>query len=179
MCLWFFAGLMIAARAFTGVLRWRFSLVLLSSPFAWYYLNEARPYAMQLGAALIIFSSLYQLGFVQNEFSRERRWIIALCLGSLLLAASSLLAMLWLGAYFVATIFKRAKKTLAATGKKLLDILDNGAVATFCSRFVLSLDFEPRRACDGRGQNRFQKRSVYFLRTFWFCRFGTGTIGNS
>ena len=30
-------------------------------PFAWYYLDEARPYAMQLGASLLVVASLARL----------------------------------------------------------------------------------------------------------------------
>ena len=54
------------------------ALVVLSSPFAWYYLDEARPYAMQLGASLIIFAALFRLS--QNEElygTQAQRWLAA------------------------------------------------------------------------------------------------------
>jgi hypothetical protein len=103
---WFLLGLLVMARATAGqtLLRWSMSLVVLSSPFAWYYLNEARPYALQIGSSLAVFSALFRLGLNQDEPARERRWVIGLCLGSVLLAASGMLAMMWLGAYLGAAM---------------------------------------------------------------------------
>ena len=113
--LWFLLGLVTLARALTQtpLQRWGVSLALLFSPFAWYYLNEARPYAMQLGASCIVFAALYQLGQGPKESSlRERLWVIIFCLGSLLLAASGMLAMLWLAAYWGGAILSAPKKYL-------------------------------------------------------------------
>ncbi len=85
-----------------GVLRGML-LVLLTSPFVWYYLNEARPYAVQIGASLIVFSSIYRLSWPDHPAS-ERRWVLCLCFGMVLLAASGMLAMLWLGAYILSVL---------------------------------------------------------------------------
>jgi hypothetical protein len=118
--LWFLLGLVALARALTGksFLRWGMSLALLSSPFAWYYLNEARPYAMQLGASCIVFAALYQLGQGQKKILlREWYWVIILCLGSLLLAASGMLAMFWLGAYWGGAILSTSVKHLRRLAK--------------------------------------------------------------
>ncbi len=65
-------------------------LVAALSPFAWYYLNEARPYAMQTGTSLVVFASLLRLALNQDEPAREQLWVAGLCVGSLLLSASSM-----------------------------------------------------------------------------------------
>ncbi|HUA39168.1 MAG TPA: hypothetical protein VMA35_12325, partial [Candidatus Sulfopaludibacter sp.] len=102
---WFLLGLIATFRALNASrLQKCLALVALSSPLIWQYLNEARPYAMQIGMSSVVFFSLYRLGLEQKASPRERYWIVALCLGSLVLAASSMLAMLWLGAYWMAAM---------------------------------------------------------------------------
>ncbi len=60
---WFLLGLIAFAAAFSASPRQRLmgALAVAASPFAWYYVNEARPYAMQLGASLLIFAAVYRL----------------------------------------------------------------------------------------------------------------------
>ena len=102
---WFLLGLIAMFRAVTASrLQKCLALVVLTNPLIWQYLNEARPYAMQIGMSSVVFFSLYRLGCEQNAPCRERYWIIALCVSSLILSTSSLLAMLWLGAYLVAAV---------------------------------------------------------------------------
>ena len=48
-------------------------LLVLSSPLAWEYLNEARPYAMQFGMSLVVFFSLYWLTARDGGNGRSRR----------------------------------------------------------------------------------------------------------
>ncbi len=57
---WFIAGAVAFILAFPSSDRRRVTAawVVLLSPFAWYYLDEARPYTMQLGATLLIVTSL-------------------------------------------------------------------------------------------------------------------------
>ena len=95
---WFVAGAVAFIMAFPPRDRRRpiAACVTLLCPFAWYYLDEVRPYAMQLGAALFIFASLLQIRCAPEGSSQERRWVVAFCFGSLVLAASGMLAMLWL-----------------------------------------------------------------------------------
>ena len=109
---WFLLGLIVMVRVLASApqLRMNLALVALSSPLVWYYLNEARPYAMQVGLSLVVFFALYQLALEQKKPRRERYWIIVLCLGSLVLAASNLLAMLWLGAYLGAAIMSTSRE---------------------------------------------------------------------
>jgi hypothetical protein len=104
--LWFLPGVlaMFCALAGNPRLRWSFSAVLLSSPFLWYYINDSRPYAMQVALSLVVFAALYRLSWPQQDAVQQRRWVITLCVGSLLFSAASMLAMLWLGAYFLATV---------------------------------------------------------------------------
>jgi hypothetical protein len=75
------------------------ALVAFTSSFAWYYLDEARPYAMQLGATLIIFAALFRLKHEKSISPRmEGRWIAAFWFGVIALSGSSLLGMIWAGA---------------------------------------------------------------------------------
>jgi len=111
---WFLFGLVAMSRALpaTQRLRWSVLLVLLCNAFVWFYLDEARPYAMQIGTSLVVFASLFRLASHQDEPSRERLWVAGLCVGSLLLSASGMLAMLWLGAYLGAAMLSAPKDRL-------------------------------------------------------------------
>jgi hypothetical protein len=115
--IWFIAGLAVLLNALKGnrELRLGIGLALLVSPFAWYYLDEARPYMLQLSTSLMVFASLFRLGLCQNSETQERRWLIVLSVGSLLLAASGLFAMLWLGSYLAGALLSAS----ASTWKKL------------------------------------------------------------
>src|SRR5580704_14461389 len=54
---WFVAGVAAFVPVFPRPQRTLVAAVTLLCPFAWFYLNEARPYAMQLGASLVIFAA--------------------------------------------------------------------------------------------------------------------------
>jgi hypothetical protein len=74
------------------------------SPFVWYYLSEFRPYAMQLGATLLIFGSLWRLAKLPGEQKngRQEKFLAAVfCFGLVMLSGSSLLGMVWAGAILV------------------------------------------------------------------------------
>ncbi|MGD0614306.1 MAG: hypothetical protein ABSA69_02560, partial [Verrucomicrobiota bacterium] len=103
---WLLLGMITLWRALaeTPLLRRGFSLALLSSPFLWYYINEARPYALQISLSLVVFSALVRISLDRDTPVAERRWVVLLCLGCVLMAASSLLAMLGLGAYLGAAV---------------------------------------------------------------------------
>src|SRR5438046_1643270 len=69
---------------------------LLLNAFTWYYLNEARPYAMQIGAGFLTFGALYRLSVDSEMEVREQQgWSVALSIGSAILCASGLMAMIW------------------------------------------------------------------------------------
>ncbi len=78
-----------------------FSLALAISPFLWFYLNEARPYTMQISASLILLGALWRLlespaGGNQNG-KREKILAGCFCFGLVALAGSSMLCMIWAG----------------------------------------------------------------------------------
>lgn len=104
--LWLVIGLVVFTKATNGSSAFRtgFIAVVLLSPFAWYYLNEARPYTLQLSASLVVFSAVYRLGNINLTLTEERRWLVLLCGTAVVLAASGMLAMMWLGAYLTAAI---------------------------------------------------------------------------
>ena len=96
---WFVAGIAAFIAALPSSKKIAFALVALACPFAWYYLDEARPYAMQLGASLITFAALYRLSRIENlSAQQESRWIAAFFFGIISLCGSSLLGMIWAGA---------------------------------------------------------------------------------
>jgi hypothetical protein len=100
---WFAAGLIAFLLAFPRSSRRVAGLVIITSPFIWYYLNETRPYGMQIGASLALFASLFALRQVSP--SSERGWMIAFLLGLIALSGSSLLGMIWAGALVLALPF--------------------------------------------------------------------------
>ncbi len=113
---WFLLGfiMMVRALAIAPLLQRSMALVVLTCPFVWYYLNEARPYALQIGTSLVVFASLFRLVLNQDEPARERLWVAGLCAASLLLSASGMLAMLWAGAYLGAAMLSAPKGRLRA-----------------------------------------------------------------
>lgn len=64
-------------------------LALLASPFVLYYLNELRPYLMQIAGAAVVLSA-----FPEGESPLETRWRRFL-FGNLILCASSLTGVIW------------------------------------------------------------------------------------
>jgi hypothetical protein len=73
-------------------------LVLLC-PFAWYYLDEARPYAIQLGASLMVIASLRRITLNGGAGLGKctRQWALFL-LGIVILCGSSLFGTIWAAA---------------------------------------------------------------------------------
>jgi hypothetical protein len=83
------------------------SFLVLFSPFAWYYLDEARPYAMQIGASLLIAAALMRIRHAPNAHAGS-----CFVLGVLILCGSSLLGMIWAAAslaiFFLLQMERRA-----------------------------------------------------------------------
>jgi uncharacterized membrane protein len=65
------------------------------SPFAWFYLDEARPYAMQLGASLLVAASIRQLMMDTENNTGLTTWLALFAIGISVLAGTSLLGVFW------------------------------------------------------------------------------------
>ena len=79
-----------------------FKAIFLASPFIWFYLDQARPYAMQFSAGLLLFGCA---GRLQSAVpADEKKLAAAYAFGLVLLAGSTILGMIWAGAYLAATI---------------------------------------------------------------------------
>lgn len=78
-------------------------VVALCCPFAWYYLDEARPYAMQLGAGLLLVGALRKLLRIPADTGVSPGLALAgYLVGIVVLSGSSLLGMIWAAAAVVA-----------------------------------------------------------------------------
>jgi len=102
---WFAIGMFafVTARSSANQCRWAGALVAVCSPFGWYYLNEARPYAMQLGASLLAFAALYRLSREPRPGdSGEGLWVAGFLVGMAALCGSSLLGIIWAAAALAA-----------------------------------------------------------------------------
>jgi hypothetical protein len=95
---WFILGTTAFISAFPKPRRFAAAAIALLSPFAWEYLDEARPYAMQLGVSLVIFASVSRLIQFPLAPAVERRCIAAFCAAIIVLCGSSLLGVIWSGA---------------------------------------------------------------------------------
>jgi hypothetical protein len=92
---WLLLGLLAVGRRRPGLL-----VVAMASPFIWYCMDEARPYAMQIGTSLLVFAALGCLSDEHEAISpaKERLWVVLLACGLVLLSGSSLLGMVWAAA---------------------------------------------------------------------------------
>ncbi len=152
---WFIAGAIVFASAFpTGDRRRLLAIALvLTSPFAWYYLDEARPYAMQLGAALMIVGSLNLLktdGFSPSSGGEGRgeggpscsNWpLFTYLLALVILSGSSLLGMIWAGAALIAfpLVVPRERLLQILCHKKLWFALTIAALSILGSYYLWTL----------------------------------------
>lgn len=98
---WFVAGAVAFTLAFPAGDRRRpiAACVVLACPFAWYYLDEARPYAMELGASLLAVASIAHLAEASRAAGAGEATHLGLLLfGLVTLSGCSLLGMVWAGA---------------------------------------------------------------------------------
>jgi hypothetical protein len=96
---WFLIGFAFFCR------HWRLALITAASPFLWTYLNEARPYAMQIGATLLFAAGCRDLFDSPAEHPGSRRATVTVAIALVLLSGSSLLGMFWAGAAMMALAF--------------------------------------------------------------------------
>lgn len=95
---WFLVGALAFAFSFRGPGRLFAALFAALSSFAWFYLDEARPYAMQLGASLLLAASIRRLADPLLPAESGARWTWGFALGIGILAGTSLLGVFWCGA---------------------------------------------------------------------------------
>jgi len=81
-------------------------IVLGISPFVWYYQNEARLYAMQLGATALVVAALFGLCREPEPSEQEESfWAHSFVAGISLLSAISMLGMIWASSALLAALF--------------------------------------------------------------------------
>jgi hypothetical protein len=84
-----------------------FLLAIAVSAFVWFYLDEARPYVMQISAALLMLCALWRLAEFpaeQTSTTAEKIPVWSFCLGFVALCGSSLLGVIWAGAALPAAL---------------------------------------------------------------------------
>jgi hypothetical protein len=98
---WFIAGVGLFLHALRGLgrLGWPAIAVTISSAFVWYYLDEARRYAMVLSAACAVVASLVILS--RREGLRDttgQTWFRIFLISIVVMSGFSIIGMLWSGA---------------------------------------------------------------------------------
>jgi hypothetical protein len=112
---WFVSGLFALLRALACKPRFQLLVFLTAifSPFEWYYLNEARPYAMQIGTASFMFAALYNWSEKSPSPARnELPWVLGFAAALVAISGASMLGMIWAGAAVAAAIFLTPKERL-------------------------------------------------------------------
>jgi len=94
---WFAPGLLALLWALSRrvALQLAVFLAVVTSPFVWSYVNEARPYAMQLGASLFLLAALFHWSENPITTAAKRGWVCGVVMALVVLAGSSLLGMIW------------------------------------------------------------------------------------
>lgn len=99
-------GLWLAFRK--DLTRFNFSiLLLLTNAFAWFYLNDARPYILILSSATVLFAVVYRLKEAATRFDAASAWAFT-CV-ALLLCATSMIAAPWAACAFCAVWYVQGK----------------------------------------------------------------------
>ena len=119
--LWFAPALVALAAAFAGNRRLQGAILLaiICSPFAWYYLNEARSYTMQFSTSLILFAAVAHWWRSENApTSAEHGWVLGFATALVCLCGSSLLAMVLAATPILLALVVLPRKRLASLVKK-------------------------------------------------------------
>lgn len=149
---WFALGQL----AFLLLLRHKPRLALLGcllaavSPILWMYLDETRPYVMQYAAACWLVAALVRFGTSPDETSPPWLWA-ALAGAVVVLFASSLLGVVWSGAYALAIFLLLRSNKDAATS---LRGLKTAAVAAALLLLAVSAYYVITWSDAGRGYHR-------------------------
>jgi hypothetical protein len=117
---WFAPGLLALLRVFAGRPRMQLALFLTAvlNPFAWYYLNEARPYAMQLGASLFLAAALCHWRQKGPASANESGWVWGFVMALVALSGASLLGMIWAALPLAAAFVLLPKNQLLTLGRR-------------------------------------------------------------
>lgn len=98
-------------------------LAVVLSPFAWYYLDEARPYAMQIGASLCLLAAIIHWNESEDvRRCKEMPWVIGFALGLIALCGASMLGVIWAGAAILALIFILRKERLGNLARNFFPV---------------------------------------------------------
>jgi hypothetical protein len=131
---WFGAGSVAFVLGYPAAERRRLiaALLMLTCPFAWYYLDEARPYAMQLGASLLVLAALRRLAGDAGAVPGQKAGCLLLFLGIVALSGSSLLGMVWAGSACAAL-------AVVVSMPRLLSLLQSNRIACLTGGALLLL----------------------------------------
>jgi len=116
-------------------------------PFAWYYLDEARPYGMELGASLLVVGSLRHLTQTAADAADGANWHLAgYIIGLVVLCGSSLLGMVWAGAALVVLPVLLRKPQLAALcrANRGLCLMAGGILTVLAAYYLWTLKIGAR-----------------------------------
>jgi hypothetical protein len=103
--------------------RWQFWFIILASinAFTWYYMNEARPYILLFAGCCITFACLARAHFSPGLSREQRTWFFALLTGSLMVCATSSIAVPWaLASVFGAALVLGRKPFIELVRRHLL-----------------------------------------------------------
>ena len=149
---WFVVGAAVFISVLPKPQRLAAAVVTLFSPFIWFYLNEARPYSMQIGCSLAIFAALYRLsGSAMMQPRCERNWLIGFCVAIVTLCGSSLLGVIWAGAALLSMLFLFSRKQLLQLVRAhwLTCLISAILLAAFAGYYVWTIEFGARALATG------------------------------
>ena len=107
------------------------------SPFLCFYLNEARPYVMEYGAACLLLAYLLEID-AAPERALAPRLVATMAAGMLLLAGGSLLGVPWAGSAFLAACWSLWKqRAVAPLGKLRLSLASVVIFTALCIGMAL------------------------------------------
>jgi len=130
---WFIPGAVAFVTAFSAQARRRAAavLVLALSPFVWYYLDEARLYAAQIGASCLVFAAVRRLHQLRSGAAAgEVGWLCVFALGLVVLCGLSMLGMIWASAALAAVwiLFPREQLRTWWRSRRFLWLVTGGVL---------------------------------------------------
>ncbi|MEO7934288.1 MAG: hypothetical protein ABIT76_14130 [Chthoniobacterales bacterium] len=127
---------------------WVGSLLFLLHPFVWYYLDEARPYAMQMAGATLLAIGIFE---AQNPERSIKNWFLWGSCGAVLMGITSLLAFLFSGTGLIVLTFLLLSERSTRQPKTWLRIVPALAVFSATGIYYLWTLCIGARATNGTG----------------------------